>query len=309
MAVVRRRGPRRRRSPGSCGCTTTTRTPRTSRRATWPSASRRRRTTARSRSSIAQLARVLEAIDKSGRPRSHARPGHRGPRREPRRARRGDARRLHLRRDAARAMDHGGPRHFGRPRAEDRRAIHRHPADAARLLRPAVARRARRPIAAPGGRWSRDGRRAVLRRVALPAARARMGAALRGGGRRRYKFIDAPHAELYDLEQDASEKTNLIAQQGALADQMRRGLAVGGPEGRPRQPQRRPMPRPPRGSDRSATSAAARPAATESGPLRDPKDGIRFMPRLNRGDVRDPRPAGAGHPGAHVGDCGGSRAC
>jgi hypothetical protein len=43
----------------------------------------------------------------------------------------------------------------------------------------------------------------------------------------KYKFIDAPHAELYDLEQDASEKTNLIAQQGALADQMRRGLQSG----------------------------------------------------------------------------------
>ena len=95
-----------------------------------------------------------------------------------------------------------------------------------------------------------------------------------------HKFIDAPHAELYDLEQDASEKTNLIAQQGALADQMRRGLqsvvrkAVAAST-----------------AETDAESAArlrslgyvsGSPGATQSGPLRDPKDGIRFMPRLNR---------------------------
>jgi tetratricopeptide (TPR) repeat protein len=95
-----------------------------------------------------------------------------------------------------------------------------------------------------------------------------------------HKFIDAPHAELYDLGQDASEKTNLIAQQGALAGQMRRGLqsAV-----------RKAVPASTAETDaesaaklRSLGYVSGSPGATASGPLRDPKDGIRFMPRLNR---------------------------
>jgi tetratricopeptide (TPR) repeat protein len=96
-----------------------------------------------------------------------------------------------------------------------------------------------------------------------------------------HKFIDAPHAELYDLEQDASEKTNLIGQQGALADQMRRGLqsavkkavpASAAAESDPESAARL----------RSLGYVSGSPGATQSGPLRDPKDGIRFMPRLNR---------------------------
>ena len=95
-----------------------------------------------------------------------------------------------------------------------------------------------------------------------------------------HKFIDAPHAELYDLEQDASEKTNLIGQQAALAGQMRRGLqsAV-----------RKAVPASTAETDaesaarlRSLGYVSGSPGATASGPLRDPKDGIKFMPRLNR---------------------------
>jgi arylsulfatase A-like enzyme/Tfp pilus assembly protein PilF len=96
-----------------------------------------------------------------------------------------------------------------------------------------------------------------------------------------HKFIDAPHAELYDLAQDASEKTNLIAQQGALADQMRRGLQSAVRKAVPASAV----------AETDAESAArlrslgyvsGSPGATQSGPLRDPKDGIKFMPRLNR---------------------------
>jgi len=98
----------------------------------------------------------------------------------------------------------------------------------------------------------------------------------------RYKFIEAPHAELYDLEQDASEKANQFAQQPGRAEDLRHGLQA---------VLRQPAP--------AAAAAPADPETIErlrslgyvsgesasgsaSGALRDPKDGIRFLPRLNR---------------------------
>ena len=97
----------------------------------------------------------------------------------------------------------------------------------------------------------------------------------------KYKFIDAPHAELYDLEDDASEKTNLFAREGAVAGQLRRGLESALKQAAP--------------ASATATDpeTAARlrslgyvgggaAAAPGTGPARDPKDGIRFLPRLNR---------------------------
>jgi tetratricopeptide (TPR) repeat protein len=98
----------------------------------------------------------------------------------------------------------------------------------------------------------------------------------------RYKFIDAPHAELYNLEQDAPEKANLIAQQGTLADQMRRSLQSAILKAAPASA----------AAETDADTAArlrslgyvsgGAPAPAGSGPLRDPKDGIKFLPRLNR---------------------------
>ncbi len=173
------REPRPRRSPGSCGCTTTTRMPRTSRRAIWPIASRRRRTTARSRSSIASspgCSRRSQERGALGRTLVLVTADH------------GESLGEHG------EVTHGVFIYEGTLRvpwimAGPGISTGRVPKTVARSIDilptlldycgPAVARRARRPIAAPGGRWARDGGRAVLRRVVLHAARARMGAALR----------------------------------------------------------------------------------------------------------------------------------
>jgi choline-sulfatase len=101
----------------------------------------------------------------------------------------------------------------------------------------------------------------------------------------RFKLIDAPREELYDLAADAKETTNRLREQGPQADELRRKLALA---------VSRPGP---------AAAAAAAPVDPETaerlgalgyvgagsgqrargGTLRDPKDGIRLMPRINRG--------------------------
>ena len=108
-----------------------------------------------------------------------ARARHLGSRREPGRARRGDARSVRLRRDAARAVDHGraggaaGPG-LGRGRARDRRAAH------ARRLRGARGSGRRPgPLAATGRERAGDGRRPRVRRVALLQPQPRLGRAAR----------------------------------------------------------------------------------------------------------------------------------
>jgi choline-sulfatase len=98
----------------------------------------------------------------------------------------------------------------------------------------------------------------------------------------RYKLIEAPHAELYDLQKDGSERTNEIAQQSPVADRLRAGL-----QSALRQPHAG-------AAGATATDpdtverlrslgylSGGTPAPTATGPLRDPKDGIRFLPHLN----------------------------
>jgi arylsulfatase A-like enzyme/cytochrome c-type biogenesis protein CcmH/NrfG len=100
----------------------------------------------------------------------------------------------------------------------------------------------------------------------------------------RYKLIEAPQAELYDLQQDASERTNQISQKGALVGRLRAGL-----ESALRQPG--PETAAPGATDPDTVQrlrslgylSGGAPAPSSKGPLRDPKDGIRFLPRLNRG--------------------------
>ena len=96
------------------------------------------------------------------------------------------------------------------------------------------------------------------------------------------KLIDAPRPELYDLEQDASELSNVAASQPARVAELRRALDAALRQSPP------------------SASAAIDPEAAErlralgyvSGgtvprgtgqSLRDPKDGVRILPRLNRG--------------------------
>ena len=99
----------------------------------------------------------------------------------------------------------------------------------------------------------------------------------------RYKFIDAPQPELYDLQQDASERNNQFAQHAARADEFRRGLQSLLQQRAPADAAARPADAQTVERLRSlgyvSGGATAQPA---SGPLRDPKDLIRFLPRLNR---------------------------
>ena len=97
------------------------------------------------------------------------------------------------------------------------------------------------------------------------------------------KYIKAPHAELYDLEKDPLETTNRVAEERARVEDLDRKVDAA---------LRHPVP--------SAVAPAVDPEAAErlralgyaSGSraprprgavLRDPKDGVRFLPRLNRG--------------------------
>jgi choline-sulfatase len=98
-----------------------------------------------------------------------------------------------------------------------------------------------------------------------------------------FKLIEAPHPELYDLKNDPSELTNLANQDTARVAQLRHGLevalrqqaapgasmAASDPETLERLRSLGYL-----GGSSSRTQAAAS--------LRDPKDGIRFLPRLNR---------------------------
>ena len=97
------------------------------------------------------------------------------------------------------------------------------------------------------------------------------------------KFIRAPHPEFYDLENDASETNNRIAGERARAEAL---------DGKLEEALRR---APPPVASRSVDPDAAErlralgyaSGGRASGPagasLRDPKDGIHLLPRLNRG--------------------------
>ena len=97
------------------------------------------------------------------------------------------------------------------------------------------------------------------------------------------KYIKAPQAELYDLEKDPLETTNRLAEERASAEDLDRKVDAA---------LRHPVP--------SAAAPTVDPEAAErlralgyasgnraprprGAVLRDPKDGVRFLPRLNRG--------------------------
>ncbi len=97
-----------------------------------------------------------------------------------------------------------------------------------------------------------------------------------------FKFIKAPQSELYDLAHDASETTNRLNDQTVVASDLGRRLE----EVLRRAPP--PAAAPPVDTDAAerlralgylSGGRAARAAGTA---LRDPKDGVRFLPRLNR---------------------------
>ena len=98
----------------------------------------------------------------------------------------------------------------------------------------------------------------------------------------RFKLIDAPRPELYDLEADAAEKTNRVAQEAGLAGELRRTLAAA---------VSRPVPSAAVAVDGETAERLAalgyvsggRGQTASGAARRDPKDGVRLLTRLNRG--------------------------
>jgi choline-sulfatase len=98
-----------------------------------------------------------------------------------------------------------------------------------------------------------------------------------------FKFIKAPHPELYDLQNDPAEKANRAEEQGARVSDLSSHLEVA---------LRQPTPSAPAQSVDPETAERLRALGYVSGggasrragaPLRDPKEGVRLLPRLNRG--------------------------
>jgi choline-sulfatase len=98
----------------------------------------------------------------------------------------------------------------------------------------------------------------------------------------RFKLIEAPRPELYDLEADAAETTNRMKEQPAQVEDLRRRLEAA---------LSRPAPAAAAAVDAETAErlgalgylGGGRAQPGRGGALRDPKDGVRLMPRLNRG--------------------------
>ena len=98
-----------------------------------------------------------------------------------------------------------------------------------------------------------------------------------------FKFIKAPRPELYDLQNDPSEKANRAGEQGTRVSELSSQLEVA---------LRHPTPSAPAQPVDTETAERLRALGYVSGgrasrprgaALRDPKDGVRLLPRLNRG--------------------------
>ena len=207
---------------------------------------------------------------------AHDRARDRRSRREPGGARRGHAWPLPLRCDVAGAVDHGRAGNPERPRDHGGRAADRRAADADRLRRPAVSCGCGRPLAACG-------RRRAARWRTRPRTPSRCTPQLEFGWAplfawrtARFKFIEAPTPELYDLVPDAGEAEERVAERAARARCDRscrprfRPDAGGRATGRRRH-------RPAAGALGYIGGGAVARRAGATG--RDPKDGVHLMPR------------------------------
>ena len=100
----------------------------------------------------------------------------------------------------------------------------------------------------------------------------------------RLKLVEAPRPELYDLAADAGETTNLVKERSPEAADLRRALQAA--RSRPAPAAQATAPVDPETAQRLGAlgyigGGRAQPAGAAGG--RDPKDGIRVMPALNRG--------------------------
>jgi tetratricopeptide (TPR) repeat protein len=99
-----------------------------------------------------------------------------------------------------------------------------------------------------------------------------------------FKFIKAPRPELYDLEHDRAETSNRVADQQARASDLGRTLDEMLLRASP-PPAAAPSVDPETAERLRALGyvSGSRGSRTAGAPRRDPKDGIRLLPRLNRG--------------------------
>jgi arylsulfatase A-like enzyme/Flp pilus assembly protein TadD len=98
-----------------------------------------------------------------------------------------------------------------------------------------------------------------------------------------YKFIDAPKPELYDLQHDGAERNNQFAQEAQRADEFRRRLQALVRQAAPTDATAAPADSQTVERLRSlGYLSGGQPSQPVDRVLRDPKDLIRFLPRLNR---------------------------
>src|SRR5262245_53699638 len=99
----------------------------------------------------------------------------------------------------------------------------------------------------------------------------------------RFKYIDAPKPELYDLESDAREAMNRVAEEASRANELRRKLH----DARERPVPTATAPVEPETAERLAAlgyvGGGGGLPATEGAGGRDPKEGARLLPKLNHG--------------------------
>ena len=200
-------------SRSSSGSTSTTRTSPIRRRRRSASSSPAAPTTARSPSPTRWSARC-STRSAMGRRRAAGGRGRR-PRREPRRARREHPRPVRLRQRAARAAHHRLAGHAGARRSCRAGAADRRRADDGRSRgRRSSRRRGREPAAADRRRGGDEADRRCMPETYFP--QFFMGwAPLRVDRAGRWKYIDAPEPELYDLSADPGEQHQRLASAGA----------------------------------------------------------------------------------------------
>ena len=176
-----------------------------------------------------------------------------------------------------------GPGVAAGTRPTHRRPLDRRGADAARLRRASAA--ARVSTDAPFAPRPTDVTWRMLPRTRSPSTPRWSwdGHPSTPGGRRRFKLIETPRPELYDLSQDPSETVNRFGDQPARAADLRRGLAAALRQ------------RPPSGAAApvdATTMERLKSLGYVSGPggsprrdgvLRDAKDGVHLLRPLNRG--------------------------
>lgn len=98
-----------------------------------------------------------------------------------------------------------------------------------------------------------------------------------------HKLIEAPRPELYDLGSDPGEERNVAEQQAAQVDRMRQGLQGAMARATPDAATEIDSETAARLAALGYVGAGGGAGRAEGSPGRDPKDGIRLMPRLNRG--------------------------